>query len=229
MADLSQLKLADGSIYDLKDKTAREGLLQKAPAGFGLGSNDAKFISSLAELDTCRVSGWYSLGNSSGLQVGNSQIFSWAIVRVDGLDTQCVQTLTTVPAGETLQRTFNLSTWSEWEWSQPTLLEGIEYKTTETYMGHPVYVKLVNLGVPANGAKVHPTNSTTTCSIIRHFSTLGRVSLPYDEGSAQFKAHTDQNRGTITLHCSEGFTIHNLVYVWREHIWYVKASLEGTE
>lgn len=230
MADLSQLKLADGSIYDLKDKTAREGLLQKAPAGFGLGSNDAKFIGSVAELDTCRVSGWYSLGNPSGMTIANCQTFTWAIIRVDGLDSQCVQTLSTVPNGETLIRTYNLNAWSEWEWINPPMLEGIEYRTIERYAGYPVYVKMVNAGTPVNGAKIHPTNTTSTVSIIRHEGALGRVTLPYDEGSADFTAHASQNRGIITLTCSAGFAneTHGLTYTWREQMWYVKVNLEGT-
>lgn len=36
--------------------------------------------------------------------------------------------------------------WSEWEWLNPPMNSGIEYRTTERYMGKPVYAKCVNYG-----------------------------------------------------------------------------------
>lgn len=46
------------------------------------------------------------------------------------------------------------STWLPVEFVNPPLALGVEYRTTERYLGKPVYVKLVNFGnAPAGGAK----------------------------------------------------------------------------
>lgn len=40
----------------------------------------------------------------------------------------------------------NADSWSEWEWPEPLMEIGVEYRTTERYQGKPVYAKLVNCG-----------------------------------------------------------------------------------
>lgn len=35
------------------------------------------------------------------------------------------------------------STWGDWEWVNPPMIAGAEYRTTERYLGKPVYVKLL--------------------------------------------------------------------------------------
>lgn len=44
--------------------------------------------------------------------------------------------------------------WGEWEWVNPPMQLGVEYRTTERYLGKPVYVKVVDCGsCPADGYK----------------------------------------------------------------------------
>lgn len=51
-------------------------------------------------------------------------------------------------------RTFDGTTWTQWEWPDPPMALGVEYRTTERYMGKPVYKKLVNFGkLPNNTYK----------------------------------------------------------------------------
>lgn len=51
-------------------------------------------------------------------------------------------------------RTFDGTTWTPWEWPDPPLALGVEYRTTERYQGKPVYVKVVDCGAcPAAGFK----------------------------------------------------------------------------
>lgn len=42
------------------------------------------------------------------------------------------------------------SVWLPFEWSNPPLQIGVEYRTTERYLGKPIYVKLVNFGALPN-------------------------------------------------------------------------------
>lgn len=45
-------------------------------------------------------------------------------------------------------------TWLPWEYDNPPLNFGVEYRTTERYLGKPVYVKVVNCGrAPSNSMK----------------------------------------------------------------------------
>lgn len=57
--------------------------------------------------------------------------------------------------GLTVQKTLNSGTWGEWEWVNPPMEAGVEYRTTERYKGKPVYAQLVDCGVLpiANAAK----------------------------------------------------------------------------
>lgn len=48
-----------------------------------------------------------------------------------------------------LRRVLYENNWRGWEWESPLLYEGIEYRTTEKWMGKPVYTKLVTY-TPSN-------------------------------------------------------------------------------
>lgn len=66
------------------------------------------------------------------------------------------------------------------EWLNPPMELGVEYKTTERYLGKPVYVKLVDLGAfPASGTK-DVSIGVTTASIheVRGF-TSNKVTVPW--------------------------------------------------
>ena len=53
-----------------------------------------------------------------------------------------------------LVRRFDGTKWYPWEWVNPPMLFGTEYRTTERFMGSPVYVKLVDFGaLPNNNQK----------------------------------------------------------------------------
>ena len=44
------------------------------------------------------------------------------------------------------------ASWGAWEWLNPFMELGKEYRTTERYLGKPVYVKVVNAGKPPNAS-----------------------------------------------------------------------------
>ena len=46
--------------------------------------------------------------------------------------------------------------WGEWEWVNPPMIPGDEYRTTERWMGKPVYTCLVNCGNPTIGVASTP-------------------------------------------------------------------------
>lgn len=58
-------------------------------------------------------------------------------------------------------------TWHPWEYTNPALALGVEYRTTERYLGKPVYCKLVNFGALPNATqKVVKHNIPNVSSVI---------------------------------------------------------------
>lgn len=54
--------------------------------------------------------------------------------------------------------------WDPLEYINPDMKLGVEYRTTERYLGKPVYVKLVDCGLLADGKKVaHGISNMDTC------------------------------------------------------------------
>ena len=51
-------------------------------------------------------------------------------------------------------RTRNYSGWIPWEYINPPLKLGVEYRTTERFLGKPVYVKVVDCAPLTDGKNV---------------------------------------------------------------------------
>lgn len=54
--------------------------------------------------------------------------------------------------GTAITRCKNAGTWGPWEWANPPLALGVEYRTTERYLGKPVYCQAVDFGELPNAA-----------------------------------------------------------------------------
>lgn len=78
-----------------------------------------------------------------------------------------------------LVRRYDGTKWYPWEWVNPPMLFGTEYRTTERYMGKPVYVKMVNLGEGTNGKTVNV--GTTEMIHVECRATYSGWSLPMPE------------------------------------------------
>ena len=76
-------------------------------------------------------------------------------MRVDGYGNDCItQTAYLAYSGYIKQRNYISGTWGEWEWINPPMELGVEYRTTERWQGKPVYTKLVDCGaLPDNSPK----------------------------------------------------------------------------
>lgn len=141
----------------------------KAPAGFGLGSASTdKVITSKAEMDAIRVNGWcYYNGAESLVAEANVQR---ATIRTDTSGRTVTQTaypfMAALYQNCTLQRTLvdaiasnQTKEWGAWEWVNPPMILGWEYRTTERYQGKPVYVQMRESGSLAIGTSSSPANT----------------------------------------------------------------------
>lgn len=139
------------------DYSIVNALREKAPDGYGLGSN-AKLLTADDDLNTVLTTGWYN--------------WSWAAHPQNAPDNNwrkygcAMHVFSTTPGGYAIQTVYDLSddiihgcaiqrtiyvissgnVYYPWEWVNPPMQLGVEYRTTERYLGYPVYVKLINLG-----------------------------------------------------------------------------------
>ena len=79
--------------------------------------------------------------------------------------------------GSYLKRTFNGGNLQPWEWEEPPMQLGVEYRTTERYEGQPVYTKLVACGKAVPGGSVSVTVDLGT-RVLRYVADNGWSAMP---------------------------------------------------
>jgi hypothetical protein len=139
-------KVKIGNVYPSDDY-----LLDRcAPTGYGLGDS-APLLTSANDLNTICQSGWYRWGDSAP---NNAPVIKrsnkYGYMRVDGSDegtfTQTVYSVFGDARGLSVTRCITEGVVSEWEWVNPPMEIGVEYRTTEQWQGKPVYYKVVDFG-----------------------------------------------------------------------------------
>ena len=146
------------TLTDAQKAQARANIAA-APSRFGLGENmtTGPLMQSLTEeaLDTTYNNGWYF---ANGVNIaGHSQ----ATIRVDSSGRTIYQTAYVAQRdGYVLRRCLvdtiespPYNSFGPWEWINPPMKLGVEYRTTERYQGKPVYVKVVDCGNMPNNSK----------------------------------------------------------------------------
>ena len=134
-----------------QNEVLRDGKLAYVPNQFGLGT-EAVSIGD-ASVDTLDKTGFYFGYNGLPDIFGNS-----FIIHLDAhyYKKQLVYSLKDT-AGYTnlvVMREMNAGTWGEWEWINPPMTMGEEFRTTERHNRKPVYCKLMSGGyLPNSGTK----------------------------------------------------------------------------
>lgn len=83
------------------------------------------------------------------------------------------------PNGSIVHKCKNADTggWKPFEWINPPMRLGVEYRTTERYMGKPVYTKLIQAGVVVEGTNT--INHNISHPMVRTEVKINTVALPY--------------------------------------------------
>jgi hypothetical protein len=135
-----------------------------APAGYGLGER-AKLVTN-TDLNNYTKGGCYAWEGSA-----TNEPFMWGYMEVIPFSTgegawQIATGLMGNMLGCVAQRVcHSWGTWEPWEYVNPPMILGEEYRTTERWNGKAVYTKLVNIGTLPNTAICQtdmgiPSNST---------------------------------------------------------------------
>lgn len=176
-----------------EQKAQAIGNINAAPGGFGLGGG-SKLLTPADDLNEVWENGSYAwdAAPKNAPTVGGSLIpYCSMNVLNKGANYNMHQIAQTFEGYE-IRRYYNggSKTWSEWEWVNPPMNLGIEYRTTERYLGKPVYVKTINMGnLPGNAVKQSSFQSNNVVDKI--VSVTGQctsdsgvnMSLPYHAGS----------------------------------------------
>lgn len=182
-----------------------------APAGFGLGVQTYT-LPILSNANDAKSNGWYRMENTTTNGVGAS-----ATLRVECFSVNSVLQTAYDFYGEKKVRRFTSGAWGEWEWVNPPMILGVEYRTTERYQGKAVYTKLVNCGnAPNAGTKQVEWNSFVTDIVRMTAVTASSYALPFEAFSIRMEAWcSGQN---IWIRTTGDFSAH-VVYA---QFWYTK-------
>lgn len=161
-------------------------LANKAPGGFGLGS-DSKILTPSDNLDILMQNGWfrYNKDNPPKGTLPTALEHYASLIRVSVSGATCVQeafdSTDSGSHGIVLRRTiYGIgagATIYPWEYENPPMELGVEYRTTERCLGRPVYVKAVDCSPLTDGKSV-PHGITDLNFIFYAQGTRGASPLP---------------------------------------------------
>lgn len=144
-----------GSVMPQKgDYTASD--VGAAPDGFGLGTSAPRTESPNYDLDNIDGSGWcVGVPVIEGFSFGFSLVSHIKWNANNAQQTAYLTPFTSGPASynSVIRRFKTNGNWEPWEWVNPTMKIGIEYRTTERWNGKPVYAKLIDFGALPNASR----------------------------------------------------------------------------
>lgn len=170
-----------------------EALSNKAPAGFGLGTNAA--IPTTNDANSCTLTGWYAISSMSNCP------FTYGLLRVEKWYNGCIfQTAYEMETGVVARRRYQTNEWKPWEYINPHMAFGIEYRTTERFYGKPVYVKLVNLGaIPTRGTTKKLAHGISNLEFVIQIFGTTSVSFAIPFGATGDRIHLGANSTEIQI------------------------------
>lgn len=144
----------EGTVKESSANVA-ERIAQNVAHSYGLGDISTKVLADKSGLDTLVKSGFYTVLLDTGDFLAPdywAMFMSVAVVAYN--DTGCMQTVRAVGKDETLQRIRNSGVWGDWEWINPKMTVGTEYRTTRRFNGKAIYTMSVNVGRLPNTAQL---------------------------------------------------------------------------
>ena len=161
-----------------------------APAGYGLGDATTEYT----DLNNATSCGWFAFTKDN-----LNRPFDYGVVmvmnRYGNQVTQIAFNPNMAGCGEMCVRHFYSDTWTLWEYINPPMNSGVEYRTTERFLGKPVYVRCVVYGYIAAGT----TTFAHGISGIDNVVGLDVVNNTYGYFSNSDAVHSAADRTNITI------------------------------
>jgi hypothetical protein len=192
-----------------------------APAGYGLGTG-AWQIGDNEDIDNIVGNGWYAFSQqntSPNKPFATGELLT--LTKNLNYRTQ-IAVLSYHPTSIVI-RQMTGGVWQPWEYINPPIELGRDYRTTERWQGKAVYTKIVNCGkFPTEGAKNHTHFSTHTTQIIR-VNAIGSsgFAVPYTATDAKVYVSATIYEGTaqIVVYVEMGDLTDKDCYA---QVWYTK-------
>ena len=162
-----------GNVYPPDDYL----LARCAPSGYGLGRENARLVDTP---DDATNNGFYCVGNDAytGDETTKDWRLGWCMLLVERRADTIYQTAKYLDIEWRRNKKNADTAWSPWEWVNPPMEIGVEYRTTERWNGKPVYTCLANVGpFPESGLRDGETNIVAT-GVVRFHASIGYTSLP---------------------------------------------------
>ena len=144
-----------------------QGIANSAPGGFGLGTRTVVSVSDGRDANDLSGCGFFCVDQNTptsdwwyGYQIEYDVGYKYQrFGRTDNF--------------EIVERKQINNVWGDWEYLNPPMNLGVEYRTTERYLGKPVYCKVVDFGTaPNNDTKnvsLSDMNIDKVCGAIFHY------------------------------------------------------------
>lgn len=190
-------------------------LVGKAPAGYGLGEVKAKYV---ASPDDITGSGFYR-SVAPGVVSGTA----WYLCISYSENAKTVLGFNEMSGGLAFMRTMNGGVWGEWEWVNPPMVPGVEYRTTGRWNGKVVWTVWMFLGAIQAGRT--PINTNFSAShVIRHAATKTTNAAPQhyfgdDDDKYGYWVNSNVSYGKISLEAFMGTSNSGDMYA---QVWYTK-------
>lgn len=196
-------------------KTQARGNIDAAPGGFGLGgvlADAPENSEGFADANLITATGFYRA-------VRNVLYGGWHYIIHLNYDSATALQLAAYVSGEVYgAREKRLNVWGDWEHTNPPMELGIEYRTTERYLGKPVYVKLFDCGtIPAQGTHkdlVFSPDADSIVSVTAYSSRRGTTLPYYDANGVRYAITGTGGNSVMIWNYSESLTdinVHALI------------------
>lgn len=144
-----------------------------APAGYGLGDMLAE-EPILADAHEIWKTGWYRVHPSVTANVPVSgvlraEVYAYRYVTLTLYSNEYLSNDTTI-----LRQCLVDGVWQDWEFVNPPMQLGVEYRTTKRHKGKPVYVVKMNMGALPNNGRIEASHVASVGDIVRHSCSIIR-------------------------------------------------------
>ena len=192
-----------------------------APEGYGLGERFGKTITDCNEATT---GGWYNFGSGCLNTPELIPNYEYASLLVVPRGTSVTQVYyNPIITCYMAVRVKSNNGWEPWEYINPPMSPGVEYRTVERWDGSPVYVKCVYCGEMADGAEIEHGIQDINY-VIRYEGTAAGLAMPrvfnhsLTDVWTSYVSFVDQTKIGLAAGTS---VVGNNIYVT---IWYTKTG-----